>query len=117
MESVALRHEDAPGGAAAAPAEAFSSDGASRDSTGDERVSMPDDSPVGSLDELVEPIFSGPRQPIGGVRVKLSRCSTLVGDAFFNEKTPLLSGIRNKIKHPRSGTSSDDDGGVLSYVV
>ncbi len=51
MEAVASRHEDAPGGAAAAPAETFSSDGASRDSTGDEIVSIPDDSPVGSLDE------------------------------------------------------------------
>ena len=60
MESAVLRHDDVPGSVAAAPVEAFSSDGASRDSTGDERVSMPDDSPVGSLDELVEPIFSGP---------------------------------------------------------
>jgi hypothetical protein len=82
-----LRYEDAPGGAAAAPAEAISSEGASRDSTGDERLSMPDDSPVGSLDELAGPIFSGPRRPIGGIRVKLSRCSTLVGDAFFREKS------------------------------
>ena len=87
MESAVLRHEDAPGGAAAAPVEAFSSDGASRDSTGDERVSMPDDSPVGSLDELAGPIFSGPRRPIGGVRVKLSRCATLVGEALLREKS------------------------------
>ena len=91
MVSAVLRHEDAPGGAVEAPAEAFSSDGASRDSTGDEGVSILDESPVGSLDELVEPIFSGPRRPIGGVRVKLSRCSTLVGDALFNEKnTPSI---------------------------
>ena len=87
MESAVLRHEDAPGGAAAAHAEGFSSDGASRDSTGDERVSMPDDSPVGSLDELAGPIFSGPRRPIGGVRVKLSRCATLVGEALLREKS------------------------------
>jgi len=117
VEAVASRHEDAPGSAAAAPAEATSSDGASRDSTGDERVSMPDDSPVGSLDELAGPIFSGPRRPIGCVRVKLSRCSTLVGDALFRKKTLLLSGMRNKIKDPQSGTGFDDDGGVLSYVV
>jgi len=87
VESVALRHEDAPGGAAAAPAEELSTDGASRDSTGDERVSMPDDSPVGSLDELAGPTFSEPRRTIGGVRVKLSRCSNLVGDALFREKS------------------------------
>ena len=87
MESAVLQHEDAPGGATEAPGEAFSSDDASRDWIGDERVSMPDESPVGSLDELAGPIFSGPRRPIGSVRVKLSRCSTLVGDARFREKS------------------------------
>jgi len=39
-----------------------------------------------SFDGCAGPIFSGPRRPIGGVRVKLSRCSNLTGDARFNEK-------------------------------
>jgi len=40
-----------------------------------------------SLDGCAGPIFSGPRRTIGGVRVKLSRCSNLVGSAPFREKS------------------------------
>src|SRR5256886_4653319 len=71
-------------------AEAISADGASREPTGAETVSTSHDVAVGSLDEPAGPIFSGPRRPIGGVRVKLSRCWTPVDGGLFGRKKRLF---------------------------
>jgi len=92
-------------------------EGVSPNRAGDGWISTPGGLMVGSPDGREKAIFSGPRGPIGGVLVKLSRCTRRFAGQFSAEKSPLLSGVRNKIKDVPSDPNPKDDGGSLSYVV